>query len=127
MAKSRKHQSAAIRFGPALTALFACLAIAGAAVGYVWQKGEIYNLGRQIREKENRLAELRNDDKKLADQFAILDSPVMLDQRARELNLGLAPVQPLDVVRLAEPLASSPENKNPTRQFAERRVGAAVQ
>jgi len=70
---------------------------------------------------------LQNDDKRLADQLAILHSPVMLDQRARELNLGLAPVQPLDVVRLAEPLASPSENKNPSRQLAERAVGVATQ
>jgi uncharacterized protein involved in exopolysaccharide biosynthesis len=127
MSKNRKHQSAAIQFGPALTALFACLAIAGAAVGYVWQKGEIYNLGKQIREKENRLTQLQNDDKKLADQLAVLHSPVMLDQRARQLNLGLAPAQPANVVWLAEPLASSPENKKPTRQFAERQAGTATQ
>jgi hypothetical protein len=127
MAKNRKYQSAAIQFGPALTALFACLVIAGAAVGYVWQKGEIYNLGKQIREKENRLTQLQNDDKKLADQLAVLHSPVMLDQRARELNLGLAPVQPVNVVRLAEPLPSPSKNENSARQFAERQGGAATQ
>ena len=120
MAKNRKSQSAAIRFGPALAALFACLTIAGAAVGYVWQKSEIYQLGRQIRDQENRLAQLQSDDKKLAEQLAILHSPVMLDRRARELNLGLAPAQPMQVVRLLEPSAS-PENKNLTRQLARRR------
>ncbi|HEY5296574.1 MAG TPA: septum formation initiator family protein [Verrucomicrobiae bacterium] len=120
MSKNRKSQSAAIRFGPALAALFACLTIAGAAVGYVWQKSEIYQLGRQIRDQENRLAQLQGDDKKLAEQLAILHSPVMLDRRARELKLGLSPAQPMQVVRLAEPLATPPENKNLTRQLARR-------
>jgi septal ring factor EnvC (AmiA/AmiB activator) len=119
MTKNRKNQSAAIRFGPALAAVFACLMIAGAAVGYVWQKSEIYQLGRQIRDKESRLAQLQNDDKKLAEQLAILHSPVMLDRRTRELNLGLSPTQPMQVVRLAEPSAP-PENKNLTRQLAGR-------
>jgi hypothetical protein len=36
MAKNRKNQAAAIRFGPALKASFLCLLIGGSAVGYVW-------------------------------------------------------------------------------------------
>jgi hypothetical protein len=44
----------------------------------------------------------------------------MLDQRAKELNLGLAPATPLQVVHLVEtPVA--PE-KNSSRQFARRPV-----
>ena len=84
MAKNRKNQSAAIRFGPALKALFLCLLIAGSAVGYVWQKSQIYQLGQQIRQREIRLARLQNDDRKLSDQLSILRSPTMLDRRARD-------------------------------------------
>ena len=127
MAKNRKNQSAAIRFGPALKALFLCLLIAGSAVGYVWQKSQIYQLGQQIRQREIRLARLQNDDQKLGDQLSILRSPTMLDRRARELNLGLSPAQPMQVLRLAEPASAPPENKNLTRQFAERPAGAMTQ
>jgi uncharacterized protein involved in exopolysaccharide biosynthesis len=124
MAKNRKNQPAAIRFGLALKALFLCLLIAGSAVGYVWQKSQIYQLGQQIRQREVRLARLQNDDRKLSDQLSILRSPPMLDRRARELNLGLAPAQPMQVLRLAEPAFAPPENKNLTRQFAEKSAGA---
>jgi len=127
MAKNRKNQSAAIRFGPALKALFLCLLIAGSAVGYVWQKSQIYQLGQQIRQREIRLARLQNDDRKLSDQLSILRSPTMLDRRARELNLGLSPAQPMQVLRLAEPAPAPPENMNLTRQFAERPAGAMTQ
>jgi hypothetical protein len=127
MAKNRKNQSAAIRFGPALKALFLCLLIAGSAVGYVWQKSQIYQLGQQIRQREVRLARLQNDDRKLSDQLSILRSPTMLDRRARELNLGLAPAQPMQVLRLAEPASAPPESKILTRQFAERPAGAMTQ
>jgi len=119
MAKNRKNQAASIRFGPALTASFACLVIAGAAVGYVWQKSEIYQLGKQIRDEETQLTQLQNNEKKLGDQLALLHSPVMLDQRARELNLGLMPAQPAQVIRVSDP----PEIKPLTRQLAERRTG----
>jgi hypothetical protein len=126
MAKNRKSQSAAIRFGPALTALFSCFVIAGAAVGYVWQKGEIYRLGKQIHEKEGRLIQLQGDDKKLGDQLALLHSPVALERRAQELNLGLAPAQPMQVARLPEPAVASPENKNSNRQFVARPVDTMI-
>ena len=127
MAKNRKNQSAAIRFGPALKALFLCLLIAGSAVGYVWQKSQIYQLGQQIRQREVRLARLQNDDRKLSDQLSILRSPTMLDRRVRELNLGLLPAQPMQVLRLAEPASVPPENKILTRQFAEKPAGAMTQ
>jgi hypothetical protein len=128
MAKNRNSQSASIRFGPALAAFFACFVIAGAAVGYVWQKGQIYQLGKQIRANEIRLAQLQKDDDQRVKDLAELRSPMKLDARARELNLGLLPAQPMQVVRLAEPqIFSSPENKILTRQFAARPIGATTQ
>jgi len=121
MAGNRKKQSAAIRFGPALKAAFLCLLIAGSAVGYVWQKGQIYQLGQQIGQRESRLTQLKKENQKLGDQLASLRSPVMLDQRVRALNLGLVPAQPAQIWRLPEPLAA-PENS--TRQLAGRQAGA---
>jgi hypothetical protein len=126
MAKNRNSQSASIRFGPALAAFFACFVIAGAAVGYVWQKGQIYQLGKQIRANEIRLAQLQKDDDQRVKDLAELRSPMKLDARARELNLGLLPAQPMQVVRLAEPSVSTPEN-NLTRQFAARPIDTATQ
>jgi hypothetical protein len=118
MPKSRKSQSAAIRFGPALKAFFLCFLIAGSAVGYVWQKSQIYELGRQIRQCEIHLSQLRSQNQRLADQLAILRSPVMLDQRARQLNLGLVPATPGQVCRLPDPVSSAQNNQ--ARQFAGR-------
>jgi hypothetical protein len=122
MAKNKKSESAAIRFGPALKAFFLCFVIAGSAVGYVWQKSQIYQLARQIRQCEIRLSQLKSEDQRLTDQLAILRSPVMLDQRARALNLGLAPAQPGQVYRLPEPVLTAPGN-DLARQFAGRQDG----
>ena len=116
MAKNRRNQSAAIRFAPALKALFLCLMIAGLAVGYVWQKSQIYQLGRQITVCENRLLQLRDQNQKLSDQLAVLHSPVMLDQRVHELNLGLVPAQPTQIYRLTE----SPLKDDSNGRFAAR-------
>ena len=127
MAKNRKNQSAAIRFGPALKALCLCFLFAGSAVGFVWQKNQIYQLGQQIQQREIRLKRLLNDDQKLSDQLSILRSPTMLDRRARELNLGLTPAQPMQVLRLAEPASAPAGNRTVTRQLAERPAGAMTQ
>ena len=121
MAGNRKSQSAATWFGPALYALLLCLLLAGSAIGYVWEKSEINRLGRQIRQGEARLKQMRTDNKRLSDQLGILCSPPMLDRRVRELNLGLVPAQPAQIWRLPEPLAA-PENS--TRQLAGRQAGA---
>ena len=59
MAKNRVNQSAAIRFGPALKAFLLCLLIGGSGVGYVWQKSQIHELGKMIKARENKVAELR--------------------------------------------------------------------
>ena len=120
MARNRKNQAAAIRFGPALKASFLCLLIGGSAIGFVWQKNEIYQLGLQISQREAKLRQLQGDNKQLADQLSILHSPMMIDQRAKELNLGLAPATPMQVVRLTEP-PSAPDPGVP-RQLAQRPV-----
>ncbi|HEX3628651.1 MAG TPA: septum formation initiator family protein [Verrucomicrobiae bacterium] len=107
MPKLKKNQSAVIRLGPVLKVVFLCFLIAGSAVGYVWQKSQIYQLGRQISQCEIHLSQLKSDNQRMADQLAILRSPMMLDQRARQLNLGLAPAQPGQVYRLPEPVIAA--------------------
>lgn len=122
MGKNRKNQSAAIRFGPAVWAFGLCLILGGAAVGYVWQKGQIDQLGRQIKAREIKLAELLDQNKKLRDQMAMLQSPARLQQKLAELNLGLVPPAPRDVWRLAAP-ARPPVvelERAPVRQLAAR-------
>ncbi len=120
MAKNRKNQAAALQFAPVLKVVLICFLICGSAVGYVWQKNEIYRLGQQIRQREARLAQLQRDNQRLSDQIAILHSPVMLDQRAKELNLGLAPAQPEQVVRLTDAAPPVAVGDLRTRQLAQR-------
>ena len=115
MAKNRKHQSAAIRFGPALKAFLLCLLIGGSGVGYVWQKNQIYELGQQIRKRELRLTDLQNQNEKLRRQLAQMRLPAFLEARVKELNLGLVPPEPSQVWYLTEP---APETNNLERQLA---------
>lgn len=115
MAKNRKNQSAAVRFGPALKAFVLCVLIGGSGVGYVWQKSQINELGRQIKQRELRLGELDGQNKKLRDQLAMLRSPAQLNEKVQKLNLGLAMPQPNQVWRLAEPVVA-PSAVNSTIQ-----------
>jgi hypothetical protein len=50
------------RWGPALRAFLLCLLIGGSGVGYVWQKDQIFQLGRQIKVRELRLIHLKEQN-----------------------------------------------------------------
>ncbi|MEO6184349.1 MAG: hypothetical protein ABIP71_14830 [Verrucomicrobiota bacterium] len=102
MARNRKNQSAAVRFAPALKALMLCLFIGGSGVGYVWYKNQVTILGRQIKEREIRLAELQRKNRKSRGQFDALCSPVVLEQKVKQLNLGLMAPPVSQIVRLVE-------------------------
>jgi cell division protein FtsB len=118
MAKNRKHLPVAVRFGPVVKALLLCFVIGGAAVGYVWQKQQISELGKQILAREKRLNELQDANKKLRNQLAMLRLPARLEERAREMNLGLG--QPLrqNVWTLPEPAVMPARRAQPGGQYA---------
>jgi len=109
MARNRKAQSAASRFGPAIKALVICLLIGGSGVGYVWQKEQINRLGTQIKKREERLAALDNQNDKLRKQLAGMRSPQWIEDRIKKLNLGLVPQQQSQTWRLVEPAADYQE------------------
>jgi hypothetical protein len=124
MARNRKYQTAAIRFGPALKAFLLCLLIGGAGVGYVWQKDQISQLGQQIKKRELRLIELGHQNEKLRKQLAAMRSPSFLERRIQELGLGLVPPQPAQVWRLSEPSHEVPHPDGEQQYAAPRRTGA---
>src|SRR6267154_2207704 len=103
MARNRKSQSAAVRFGPALKAFLLCLLIGGSGVGYVWQKEQIAKLGQQLKSRETRLNALEEQNELARKQLANLRSPRFLELRIKEANLGLVPPQPAQILRLNEP------------------------
>jgi hypothetical protein len=103
MARDRKNKPAELRFGQAVKAALICAFIVASCVGYVWQKQQINVLAEQIGKRETRLLELRNQNDKLKRQLAMLLSPAQLDQRVKELNLGLGPPQPTQIWWLPEP------------------------
>jgi hypothetical protein len=99
--------------------------VAGSAIGYVWQKNEIDRLGSIRAKDEKKLHDLNLENQRWTDQLAILHSPVMLDQRVRELKLGLAPAQPMQVTRLIDPITVPSGATGPVRSLAERPLETA--
>lgn len=102
MGRNRKYQSAAIRFAPAIKALFLFILIGVSGVGYVWQKDVIYSLAQQKKSHEQRLEQWRIQNKLLRDQLNFLSLPRVLESRVKELNLGLGPPLPEQIVRLSQ-------------------------
>lgn len=102
MTRNRKRQSAGFRPGLVALAVVCCLFFGGSGVGYVWQKNQIYTLGQQIKQREIQLEDLRRQNKLRADHLAHLCSPRFLEARVRELNLGLSPARPEQILRLVE-------------------------
>jgi hypothetical protein len=108
MARNRKSQSAAIRFGPALKAVLLCLLIGGSGVGYVWQKEQIVKLGERKKFGETRLSALEGQNDRLRQLLGKMRTVDFLESQIRKSGLGL--VKPLDsqILRLPEPVPVPP-------------------
>lgn len=102
MAKNRKNLSAAVRFGPAIKALFLCLFIGGAGIGYVWQKTQTAELGKQVTELERRWGELVRSNQTKANRLDTMRTPKALEEQVLRLRLGLVEPALSQKIRLIE-------------------------
>ena len=126
MARNRKHESAAVRFGPAFKVFLLCLFIGGSGIGYVWQKSQIYELNQQVKRREVQLEALQRGNKRLRDQLDTLSSPSQIETRVKNLKLGLGIPSPGLVLSLPEPPADSTLNHQPARLYADGRSAGSV-
>jgi len=101
-----RGSSSAIRLATAAKALFACLLIGGPAVGYVFQKRQLDELGKQIHAGEVRLEAIRTQNKLDRANLAWLLLPQNLQQRLLSKGIRMEPARPEQVVRLNEPPAA---------------------
>jgi hypothetical protein len=107
MSRNRKHQTAAVRFGPALKALSLCVFLGGSGVGYVWQKDQINILADRLKATENRYDQLRRQNDRLGRVLAMLQSHSEIEAQIKRIDLGMVAPQPDQIVRLVErPVAS---------------------
>lgn len=102
MKRNHRNQSAAVRFGPAIKAALLVVLFGGSAVGYVWQKNQLHALGRQLKEQEVKLERLRTENRQMTQQILLLRSPLYLERRVKELNLGLGMPSQLQKLRVLE-------------------------
>ncbi len=122
MARNRKSQSAAARFGPAVKAFLLCVLIGGSGIGYVWQKDQIARLERQIKSREIRLGQLEVLNEKLSKQLGTMRGPQYLEAQIQKLNLGLARPQAGQIWVLPEPVAETRHSET-ERQYAAQNRG----
>ena len=120
MGRNRKNGSA-VRFVPAVQAALVCALLGGSAIGYVYQKNQIIELGKRIQEHEKRLARLRDNNAKLQQLLLTLQSTHHLKQRVMQLNLGLVQPAQSQILTILEVPASLATRSEPPR--VERPVG----
>lgn len=104
MTRNRKIQSHAIPFGYVIKVLIAFTFIVGIGVGYIWQENQNRALAQRKKDAELLLSNLQRNNKMRRNTLDSLKSPFALEQRIKELNLGLGQPQPGQIVRLPEPL-----------------------
>ena len=92
-----------MQFGTVARSVFTCVCIAGAGIGYVWQKNQIYRLGDEIKKRESALLAAEKRNAMLASQVAQFKSPAYLEARCQQYNLGLVSPREAQMVRLYEP------------------------
>ncbi|MDP7049523.1 MAG: hypothetical protein QF721_08730 [Verrucomicrobiota bacterium] len=102
MPRNRKKQDSPLSVGLWIRAALLCLVLGGTAMGYVWQKSQIHQLGTEVRKKEMRLDLLRGDNERWQQLRAEMRSTKKLYDRVRALGLGLAMPQPEQVLRLPD-------------------------
>jgi len=123
MGRNRKNGSA-VRFVPAMKAALICVLLGGSAIGYVYQKNQIFDLGRQIQKSEQRLNELRVSNAKLQKALLTMQSATQLEKRVRELRLGLVQPAQSQILTIVEVPATAAPRSEPL--FAESRAIAAL-
>jgi cell division protein FtsB len=111
MGRNRKNGSA-VRFVPAMKAALICALLGVSAIGYVYQKNQIFELGKQIQAREKRLAELRDSNAKFQKALLTMRSAPQLEKRMRELNLGLVQPAQSQILTITEvPVSSAPKSQ----------------
>ena len=109
---SRRGDSSLARFAPAVKAASICLVTCGLGLGYVWQKQQIAQLGKEIKGQEMSLEDLEKENKELGDTLAQLKSPQVLDQLVRQWHLDLEMPRPHQVVVLEERRMTQPTKQS---------------
>lgn len=127
MATNRKTQGDGVRFSTVARVVLLCAFFGGSAIGYVWQQSQIVDLSKRKVVLERELHELQLQNRRRVDQYESQLLPKALEDRVRRMNLGLAPYDPVQVIRLTEPVAGQPAALTGDRPAAGARLAASAE
>ena len=100
--RNRRRGEVSLSVGSWIKAVTLCLLLGGTAMGYVWQKSQIHQLGTAVRKKEVRLDLLVGENERWRQMRAEMRSTQKLYERVRKLGLGLTMPTPEQVLRLSD-------------------------
>lgn len=119
MGRNRKHGSA-VRFVPAVKAALLCLLLGGSAIGYVYQKNQIIELGKQMQMRERMLAKQNDDNLKLEKTLLTLQMPSELERRVKRSIPDLMPPLQTQIITIVEvPAPPGPQVPGREPMYAE--------
>jgi hypothetical protein len=122
MGRNRKNGSATWLVPGAKAALI-CLLLGGSAIGYVYQKNQLVELGRQIQKSEQQLKTLSDSNARLTRSLLTLQSTVYLEQRVKELKLNLSQPAQSQILTIVEIPAGAQAAPKSQPLFAENWIG----
>ena len=128
MGRNRKNGSATWLVPGAKAALI-CLLLGGSAIGYVYQKNQLNDLGRQILKSEAELKGYQQSNAHLHRSLLTLHSTVYLEQQVRERKLPLSQPAQNQILTIPEMPPNSmlaPRNRPAPKSdslFAENQLG----
>ena len=112
MGRNRKNGSATWLV-PGVKAALICLLLGGSAIGYVYQKNQLIELGKQIQKSEQRLKALSDNNAQLQRSISTLQSAYYLEQRVKQLNLGLVQPTQSQILTIVETPVNAPRSEPP--------------
>lgn len=119
-ARNRKRKEAQLSIGSWVKALSFCVILGSLAMGYVWQKSQIHQIGILLNKKEVRLELLKGENERWSQMRAEMRSTQKLYERVNKLGLGLMMPTPEQVLKLSD---LTPEVKELERsEFGEYRT-----
>ena len=101
-ARNRRRKETLLSIGSWFRAVALCILLGGLAMGYVWQKSQIHQLGALLQKKEVRLDLLKGENERWQQMRAEMRSTQKLYERVRKLGLGLIMPTPEQVLKLSD-------------------------
>ena len=101
-ARNRKRKEAQLSIGSWVKALSFCVILGSLAMGYVWQKSQIHQIGNLLNKKEVRLELLKGENERWSQMRAEMRSTQKLYERVNKLGLGLMMPKPEQVLKLSD-------------------------